>query len=96
VLSSDNDRGDIRLSNAFTGRTLMLLRGEPGIANVARLSPDDRFILVSTYLGTRIYACGACAPVTELLAIAKQRVTRQLTPVERQIHLPPIEATPAP
>jgi WD40 repeat protein len=36
----------------------------------------------------RIWRCPACGPITEVLASADQRVTRELTPEERQTYLP--------
>jgi WD40 repeat protein len=53
----------------------------------ASFSPDSRLIVTAGLDGAaRVYACETCSAV-DLLALAQARITRQLTPMEREIYL---------
>jgi WD40 repeat protein len=57
-------------------------------AETVSFSPDGRWLLTTGFDGTaRIYSCDVCASLTDLLALARDRVTRQLTPEERHKYL---------
>ena len=73
------------------------------VVTSARFSDDGRRILVGGLVGSRavpssvydpvhrslvrIYDCDVCRPFDELVALARSRVTRQLTPAERAEYL---------
>jgi len=75
-----------------TGQSVAQIRGHTDDAWSAAYSPDGRFIVTASSDKTaRIYACEVCRPIPEALALARTRVTRSLTPEEREkyLHEPP-------
>lgn len=61
-------------------------------ANGAAFSPDDRSIVTTDGVAgntATVYACDICGPLPDLLALARARVKRGLTPQERARYLPP-------
>jgi WD40 repeat protein len=77
----------VRVWNAASGRQLRILR-HPSVAPGVLFNQDGRF-LVTTDLAGRgdvWQACPACEDGKALLAQARRRVTRRLTPVERQTY----------
>jgi WD40 repeat protein len=74
----------VRIWDAHTGQQLRVLDHPDAVNNVA-FSPDGQSLATLDFDGTiRIWdACADCQNPTALLALAKQRVTRQLTPAER-------------
>ena len=61
----------------------------PDAVNNVAFTPDGKSVATLDFDGTiRIWdACTDCENPTALLALAKQRVTRQLTPYERHAFL---------
>ncbi len=60
-------------------------------ANGAAFSPDERSIVTADDTDgntATVYACDICGPLPDLLALARARVTRGLTPQERAQYLP--------
>jgi WD40 repeat protein len=59
-------------------------------ASVQAIAPlgDDRYVTAHDDGTIRVWRCPACGPITEVLTTAKQHITRQLTPDERQAYLP--------
>jgi hypothetical protein len=45
-------------------------------------------MIVSADAGIKLYRCELCGSVGDLIALAKTRVTRGLTPEERERYLP--------
>jgi WD40 repeat protein len=78
----------VRIWDAHTGQQLRVLDHPDAVNNVA-FSPDGKSLATLDFNGTiRIWdACTDCQNSTALLALAKQRVTRQLTPAERRTFL---------
>ena len=56
------------------------------VLNVASLT-DDRYVTAHIDGTIRIWRCPACGTVTEVLATASQRLTRELTAAERHTYL---------
>jgi WD40 repeat protein len=79
-----SEDGTARVWRAATGQAVEQIRfGAWGVA----FSPDGRFVAVVGGGAARIYPCEVCRPLEELIALAHARVTRQLTPEERQKYL---------
>lgn len=77
-----------RLWEASTGRALLEFRGNRDDVKHVAFSPDDQFILAESYGGgIKVFSCEVCASLDQLLTLAQARITRQLTPEERQIYL---------
>jgi WD40 repeat protein len=54
----------------------------------ATFSPDGQYIATSQIDGTiRLWPCEVCGPISKILALANQRVTRTLTSEERRLFL---------
>jgi WD40 repeat protein len=57
--------------------------------NMAAFSPDGTRIATASDDGTaRIYTCAICGPIGDVEALARTRVTRQLTPQELRQYAP--------
>lgn len=61
-----------------------MLRGHNGEVTSAAFSPAGNYIVTTSRDHTaQIYECEICGTFEQVLSLAKQRVTRQLTPEER-------------
>lgn len=67
------------------------LGGHTGALSAADFSPDGQWLLTASDDQTaQIHAmsvCNGCGSLQDLLALAAQRVTRELTPPERELYL---------
>jgi len=88
LLATASIDGTARIWDARTGQELRELDHPDAVNNVA-FSPDGKSVATLDFDGSiRIWdACAACQNAGALLAIAEKRVTRQLTPYERQTFL---------
>ena len=89
VTSSDDDTA--RVWNARTGRIAAELRGNSGNVSGAQFSPDGRLVVMaSAGAPAQVFACELCGSLDDILALARARVTRELTAEERQryLHVP--------
>lgn len=56
----------------------------------AAMSWNGKAVAIARSFGpASVYRCLACAPIDELVELARSRVTRDLTPQERRLYLPP-------
>jgi len=87
VVTASEDQ-TARVWNARTGEQLAVLAGHTGAVRSAVFSPDGRDVLTAGMDGTaRVFSCDVCDSTVQLLALAHTRVTRALTPQERQQYL---------
>lgn len=82
LLATRDFRETVRIWSVTSGDVLLTLRN----AQSVDFSPDGRSILISGD-EARIHDCEVCGDLDELLALAERRVTRQLTPAERERYL---------
>jgi WD40 repeat protein/DNA-binding SARP family transcriptional activator len=85
LLAAASLDGTARIWDAHTGRPLRVLEHPDGVENVA-FSPDGRSVATLDFAGViRIWdACNDCTDARALMALARSRVTRQLTDDERR------------
>src|SRR5262249_3118113 len=80
--------GIARVWETDKGRTIAVIHGHSDEVLRASFSPDGSFVVTASYDKTaRIYACEVCRPIHDVLALARTRVTRSLTPEERGKYL---------
>jgi WD40 repeat protein len=84
LLASSSLDDTARVWNPSNGRLLRVWREQQPLESVA-FSADGKKLVTSDAAGTiNVWdACTACGNADELMAIARTRVTRQLTPLER-------------
>jgi WD40 repeat protein len=82
-----------RVWETVTGKEVAVLRGHEGVVNSAQFSPDERHIVTASDDGTaRVYL----AHIEDLIALARSRVTRELTCDERVQYLHEDRVCPTP
>lgn len=88
VLTASAD-GTVRIWEVASGEAITELRGPDGMPVwSAAFSPDGRRVVAGTASGrVRLFSCETCVPGSELLEIARTRVTRALSPQERTQYL---------
>jgi WD40 repeat protein len=89
IVTASED-GTARVWDATTGRQMLILRGHSGPVRSAAFSPDGTEIVTAGSDGTvRIYGgCQLTCSLPDLLAQARKRVQRELTPQERSQYVP--------
>jgi len=71
-----------------TGGLVVQLKGQSGLITSAGFSTDGKLVVIASTDGTvRVYSVEELAPITELLAFARKRGTRELTPEEKRRYL---------
>jgi len=94
VVTASDDK-TARMWEAVTGKEAAVLRGHEGSITSAQFSPDGKWVVTASNDGTaRVYV----VHFEDLLALAKTRVTRELTCAERvqYLHEERVCATPTP
>jgi WD40 repeat protein len=77
------DDGLTRVWNARTGELVATFEGAGGPGNFAVWVADDRAIVSWSQAGVRVDRCDVCDTLDNLLELARTRVTRTFTDVER-------------
>jgi WD40 repeat protein len=86
-LVSQADDATVRVWDLTLGETLMELPYRARWQN-ASFSPAGRYLVITDYRGSaRLYTCDVCLSDDDLLALARSRVTRPLTPEQRRTFL---------
>jgi WD40 repeat protein len=85
ILSAADD-GTVRVWDAG-GRAQPIDLADGLMNPVAAFGPDGRHVIVGGG-DVRILDCSVCAPLNEVLDLARKRATRQLTREERATYLP--------
>jgi WD40 repeat protein len=88
-LASAGNDGTVRLWNLQDGTDPIVLRGHQNEVNSVHFSPGGRLVTASDDGTVRVWRCEACRPVEEVLALARERGTRELSQQERHMFLPP-------
>ncbi len=83
ILSSSSD-GTIRLWDARGGEALAVLQTGGGEIYDVDLSRDGRIATLGEGEVVRVFECEVCGSIDEVRALARSRVTRPLTPEERE------------
>src|SRR5262249_24736653 len=77
-----------RVQETGSGRMIASLLGHTDFVNNAGFSPDGKWIVTASLDKTaRIYPWEMFAPIEDVLALARKRVLRELTPEEREKYL---------
>lgn len=80
--------GEVRVWDIASGTTVAVMRDNSDQIRSLAMSATGDDILVLAYTGpARLTSCDVCGPVSSLIAIAKARGTRELTPEERHRYL---------
>ena len=78
-----------RVWRVADGRSIATLRGHRGMIFDARFSPDGTRVLTASSDGTaRIYDISLAKPLGELIQLARERKSRELTPEETRQYRP--------
>ncbi|MBI4285092.1 MAG: hypothetical protein HY670_04215, partial [Chloroflexi bacterium] len=78
----------VRLWDVATRQNLAILQGHESAVGSAAFSPDGKLIVTASGDDTaQIYTCEVCGSIEDLLALARARVTRELTQEEREKYL---------
>lgn len=83
VLSVSDD-GTVRLWDARSGDALAVLDSGAGPLGDFAVSGDDRIAALSKAGVVRVFGCEVCGSLQHVLALARSRSTRSLTPQEQQ------------
>ncbi len=79
-----SDDGIVRIWDVATGTLVATYRGHTGAVYAGRFSPDGKTILSAGIDGLpRLDRCDACGSLRQLLSLARNRATRNLTSSER-------------
>ena len=82
-LASASDDG-VRVWDVEGGFAALTIPSEASDTYRADLSPDASRVAVQTYgAHIKVFACTTCGPAPHVLALADRRVTRELSPAER-------------
>ncbi len=77
----------VRVSDAVTGQSLLVLRAPSPVARAA-FAGDGRLVVVQLQQGGAVrYACDVCGSAAALLGLARDRIVRPLTAGERRRYL---------
>jgi WD40 repeat protein len=84
VVTAGDDR-TARVWDAATGREIVVFRGHTTDLESAAFSRDTRFVVTASEDRTaRIYRCELCVSIEGVVALARERVPRELTQSERR------------
>ena len=85
---SGGDDGAVHIWDAATGEELATIRtGRPRVYGAAYSVDGTRLLVAQSGGSAEVYRCDRCGTADEMLALAKSRVTRQLSPEERSAYL---------
>jgi hypothetical protein len=80
--------GTAQVWHRSSGKPVAALRGHRGAVNAVAFSPDGKFVVTASADRTAlIHEPEIHVLIKDLLVLARKRVTRQLTPTERQTYL---------
>jgi WD40 repeat protein len=91
LVVTSSDTGAARVWDRSSGRRLLTLPPRAGGNAAGRFTADGRSVMVSgvpelaTVVST--YPCDECRAPGELVALARSRTTRELSPSERRVYL---------
>ncbi len=87
LVSGGKDR-TVRVWEATGGSAPVVFRGHADLVYGVAFGPDGRWLASTSYDSTvRVWSCPVCRPIAEMISLAEERVTRELTPEERQAFL---------
>jgi WD40 repeat protein len=88
LVASGGEDGTARVWRWEGGVQALVVSGGRGAVGAVALSPGSRLVAGAGQDGiVRLWRCEACGSMPRVLALAKARVTRDLTPSERQLFL---------
>jgi WD40 repeat protein len=88
LVISANRRGTASVWDIATGTAAATVRGPRRINMLgARITANGRILIAGADQKLRLYPCDVCGSLKDLLALARTRITRDLTPEEQQRYL---------
>lgn len=88
IVATGGSDGTVRVWDAASGAALVTFQGQQGVVRDVAVTADGSTVASVADDGTLVFwPCEVCGSIDEVRALARERVTRTLTPLEESIYL---------